>query len=273
MPFVLITGASRGIGYEFLRQYSSDAKNTVIALVRNKSATEKKVSEDAVLQGRPNIYILQADITDYNALKQAAADTAEITGGSLDYIIANAGLVPKFDLFLPIGELGKQPGELTKTFREVFEINVIGNVHLFNLFLPLILAGHVKKIVTITSGLADNSFTNQWGATPGALYAASKAAMNTVVAKFNAQFKKDGVLFLALCPGPVEVGHYDGATADDLAAVEPLLSIFKEYSPGYERPKAPEVSVRMMRDVIEASSLEKGDGGAFVSHYGNQQWV
>ncbi|CAP68181.1 uncharacterized protein PODANS_7_4950, partial [Podospora anserina S mat+] len=245
---------------------------------------------DNIRRETADYYIATIDANESH--QQAAADTAEITGGSLDYIIANAGLVPKFDLFLPIGELyvlqtslignsflltlqnrGKQPGELTKTFREAFEINVIGNVHLFNLFLPLILAGHVKKIVTITSGLADNSFTNQWGATPGALYAASKAAMNTVVAKFNAQFKKDGVLFLAVCPGPVEVGHYDGATADDLAAVEPLLSIFKEYSPGYERPKAPEVSVRMMRDVIEASSLEKGDGGAFVSHYGNQQWV
>ncbi|KAK4173413.1 putative short chain dehydrogenase [Triangularia setosa] len=273
MPSILITGASRGIGYEFLRQYSSDTQNTVIGLVRNKLATERKVSEDTDLQGRSNIHILQADITDYNALKQAAADTADTTGGSLDYIIANAGLVPKFDLFLPIGELGKQPEELTKTFREAFEINVIGNVHLFNLFLPLVLAGQTKKVITISSGLADNSFTNKWGATPGALYAASKAAMNTVIAKFNAQYKKDGVLFLALCPGPVEVGHYDGATAADLAAVEPMLGIFREYSPGYERPKAPEVSVRMMRDVIEASSLEKGDGGAFKSHYGNQQWV
>ncbi|KAK0747242.1 hypothetical protein B0T21DRAFT_272424, partial [Apiosordaria backusii] len=174
-------------------------------------------------------------------------------------------LVRNFDLFLPIGELGKYPEELTKTFREAFEINVTGNVHLFNLFLPLIIAGKTKKIITISPGLADNAFTNQWGATPGALYAASKAAMNTVIAKFNAQYKKDGVLFLALCPGPVEVGHYDGATAEDLAAVEPLLNIFKEYAPGYEKPKAPKVSVRMMRDVIDAVSLEKGDGGAFLS--------
>ncbi|KAK4202109.1 putative short chain dehydrogenase [Triangularia verruculosa] len=273
MPSYLVTGASRGIGYEFLRQYSSDAQNIVIALVRDKLATEKKVARDVDLLGRSNIRILQADITDYTALKQAAVDTAGITGGSLDYIIANAGLVPKFDLFLPIGELGKRPEELTRTLRDSFEINVIGNIHVFNLFMPLILVGQAKKIITISSGLADNSFTNQWGAAQGSLYAASKAAMNTIVAKFNVQYKKDGVLFLALCPGPVEVGHYDGATEEELAAVQPLLGIFKEYSPGYEKPKAPEVSVRMCRDVIEAASLEKGDGGTLVSHYGNQQWV
>jgi NAD(P)-dependent dehydrogenase (short-subunit alcohol dehydrogenase family) len=63
------------------------------------------VSEDPDLKGRSNIHILEADITKYDDLQKAAAQTAKITGGSLDYIIANAGLVPLFDAYEPIGKL------------------------------------------------------------------------------------------------------------------------------------------------------------------------
>jgi hypothetical protein len=43
--------------------------NVVVGLVRDKPATDKKISEDPKLKGRTNIHILQADLTDYNALK------------------------------------------------------------------------------------------------------------------------------------------------------------------------------------------------------------
>ena len=91
---------------------------------------------------------------------------------------------------------------------QLWQTNVVGNIHLFHLFLPLILIGKVKKVITITSGLADLDFTNGCEVDIGALYAASKAAMNIIVAKFNAQYKKDGVLFLSVSPGLVDVGRY-----------------------------------------------------------------
>lgn len=39
-------------------------------------------------------------------------------------------------------------------------------------------------------------------------YTISKAALNTAVAKFSAQYSKDGVLFISICPGVVEAGHF-----------------------------------------------------------------
>jgi NAD(P)-dependent dehydrogenase (short-subunit alcohol dehydrogenase family) len=48
---------------------------------------------------RSNIHILEADITDYSALQAAAAETARITGRSLDYLIGNAGIVPVCEHF------------------------------------------------------------------------------------------------------------------------------------------------------------------------------
>jgi NAD(P)-dependent dehydrogenase (short-subunit alcohol dehydrogenase family) len=99
--------------------------------------------------------------------------------------------------------------ELEKVSSKLFQTNVVGNIHLFNLFLPLVMKGKVKKVIAISSGHGDLDFINDLEVENSALYAASKAAMNVVVAKFNAQYKKDGVLFVSLSPGIVEVGHFD----------------------------------------------------------------
>ena len=72
--------------------------------------------------------------------------------------------------------------------------------------------GKVKKVITITSGHADLDMINDLEIDISALYSASKAAMNVIVAKFNAQYKKDGVLFMSISPGAVEVGHYANST-------------------------------------------------------------
>ena len=76
----------------------------MIGLVRDKSATEKKVATE--LDGRHNIHILGGDLTEYAKLKQAAVDTASIVGErGVDYLVANGALVPKLDAYDPLGAL------------------------------------------------------------------------------------------------------------------------------------------------------------------------
>ena len=89
-----------------------------------------------------------------------------------------------------------------------FQTNVVGNIHLFNLFLPLVMKGKVKKVISMSSGHADLDLINDLEIETQALYSASKAAMNVIVAKYNAQYKKDSVLFVSISPGVVEVGHF-----------------------------------------------------------------
>lgn len=56
--------------------------------------------------------------------------------------------------------------------------------------------------------------------------------MNIVTAKFNAQYKKDGVLLLGICPGMVDVGSFNPAErTDNPASLPSLLSPLLEYSP------------------------------------------
>ena len=103
---------------------------------------------------------------------------------------------------------GTTPQELEEDALKLFKTNVIGNIHLFNLFTPLIRKGKAKKIITISSGNADLDLINQFDMDRAPLYTSSKAAMNAVVAKFSAQYKNEGILFMSICPGLVDTGHF-----------------------------------------------------------------
>ncbi|RMZ87315.1 hypothetical protein DV736_g5458, partial [Chaetothyriales sp. CBS 134916] len=272
MSVYIITGVSKGIGFEFLRQISEDQKNLVVGLVRDKAATEKKIA--AQLGDCPNVHILHADLTKYATLKQAATDTADIVDErGVDYLVANGGLVPCLDTYGPIGALSDKVEDVEAVSSQLLQTNVVGNIHLFHLFLPLVLKGKVKKVITISSGMADLDLINDCDIDIGALYAASKAAMNVIVAKFNTQYKKEGVLFMSISPGLVEVGRFADSTPEEIQALTKFMGKFETYAPNFKGPITPEESVLDVRSTWEKASIEGGFGGAFVSHFGNKQWV
>jgi hypothetical protein len=52
-----------------------------------------------------------------------------------------------------------------------------------------------------------------------------------------------------------------------------LFQKFKEYAPDLKGPATPESSVKDVMSVFEKASVAGGDGGAFLSHFGNKQWL
>lgn len=106
---------------------------------------------------------------------------------------------------------GENPKGLEEEMHKLMDTNVTGNIHFYNLFMPLVLKGKVKKVICISTGMADPEMCNNLELEGGSLYSVSKAAMNLVTAKFNAQYKKDGVLFLGISPGFVDVGNLNPA--------------------------------------------------------------
>ncbi|RYO93091.1 hypothetical protein DL766_000241 [Monosporascus sp. MC13-8B] len=267
MSVYVITGVSRGIGFEFIKQISEDPKNLVVGLVRDKAATEKKVV--AELGNRSNVHILHADLTSYASLKQAAADTAKIVGErGIDYLVANGAFLPLFDAYGPIGALSDKAEELEVVSSQLWQTNVVGNIHLFHLFLPLVMKGKGKKVIALSTGLADLDLTNDFEVDIGALYAASKAAMNVIVAKFNAQYKKDGVLFMDTSPGVVEVGHYANATPEEIQGLVGFMGKLSTYAPQFKGPVTPDESVRHFRSIWEKASIDSGCPGEAVVNSG-----
>lgn len=105
---------------------------------------------------------------------------------------------------------------MEKVLKDLNQTNIIGNIHLYNLFLPLVLKGKVKKVITLTSGHADLELIKDYDIEVSALYSAFKAALNVIVAKYSAQYKKNGVLFVSISPGVVDVGAF-GMLADHVA--------------------------------------------------------
>ncbi|KAJ7776875.1 hypothetical protein DFH07DRAFT_951488 [Mycena maculata] len=182
MPSYAVTGAARGIELEFVAQLSADPKNTMFALVRNKTTATRLES----LPGK-NITILEADITDPKALEIAAKEVSSATGGKLDYLINNAALA-----------IPANPADIEKDFIDHFRVNTVGTAYCINAFLRLLQKGSVKKVITISSAGGDADVTVKTSL-PG--YARSKAAVNMLVAKYAARFKEEGFVFLALTPG------------------------------------------------------------------------
>ncbi|KAI8634244.1 NAD(P)-binding protein [Xylariaceae sp. FL1651] len=260
------------LSFEFLRQLSANPDNTVVGLVRDKATTDKKVAEEL---NRPNIHIVQADVADYDSLKKSVDIVSPIVNGSLDYIIANAGYITKFSQYDPIGVLGERdPKGLEEDFLNCFKVNVVGNVHLFNLYLPLVLKGRTKKIITLSSGMADLDMANKYKLALAAPYSVSKVAMNAVTVKFHAQYADQGVLFMNICPGAVDTGVFEGATEEQMKAVMAQLASFQEYSPTFKGLITPAESVQCMLSVIDKASLEGGYGGGFISHLGKgEKWI
>jgi NAD(P)-dependent dehydrogenase (short-subunit alcohol dehydrogenase family) len=87
-----------------VKQLSANPNNTVIGLVRDKAAVQKKVA--AEIGDRPNIHILHGDLDDQSSLEQSAAETAKIVGDrGLDYLVANAAYLPLMDGFDHISKL------------------------------------------------------------------------------------------------------------------------------------------------------------------------
>jgi NAD(P)-dependent dehydrogenase (short-subunit alcohol dehydrogenase family) len=158
--------------------------------------------------------------------------------------------------------------------------------------MPLILKGSHKKVIVLSSGMADIELSVKYGLYEAAPYSISKVAMNMATAKFQAEYEKDGVLFMGISPGVVDTGNMGIrmftfitrarcdcvltkgiATEEDMKKLAIMGQKYVKYAPHFTGPIQPEESVKAVMDVIEKASLANGDAGAFVSHFGNKQWL
>jgi NAD(P)-dependent dehydrogenase (short-subunit alcohol dehydrogenase family) len=119
------------------------------------------------------VTIIEADITDFAAQQKAAAETATLTDGSLDFLINNAALVFTESDTMDISELYSplvrlEPWQsvnnrgseenfpfLEKELMDAFSVNVVGVAKTISAFLPLIKQSTIKKVITISTGMAD----------------------------------------------------------------------------------------------------------------------
>ncbi|KAJ7361120.1 hypothetical protein DFH08DRAFT_365872 [Mycena albidolilacea] len=152
-----------------------------------------------------------------------------------------------------------------------FKNNTISVVHSTNAFLPLLKNGAAKKVLAVSSGLGDQDLTLAGELATKSSYSISKAALNVVVAKYAAQFKADGFVFLAISPGIVDTSA-TSASAPTAGALEELKMLSKaipKLAPSFGGPITTEESVRMQLDGLNRWTVK--ETGVFVSHLGNKE--
>ena len=228
-PTVLVTGANRGIGFEFAKQYAEKGWQ-VIACARQpvEAAALKKLAAEY-----PGVTIKQLDVSDLGSIDALAA---RLEGQPIDILINNAGV---------FGDFADQSlGALRHDKFDMFmRTNARGALKMSEAFVEHVKAGRLKKIVAITSQAG--SFGLNSGGLPGQyFYKASKAALNMFMRNVAADLKEHGIIVGILSPGMVAT------------RVAPERKF-----PGLIEP--PE-SIAGMIEVIDSLTLEQS--GAFIRY-------
>ena len=139
MPSVLITGANRGLGLEFARQYAADDWQVYAGYRDLSSASKLRRSANT---SENKIRIMALDVTDPAGIKAASA---ELDGQAIDVIINNAGVM---------GAQGQTIGNIDyKEWANVLDVNTMGPMRISEAFVDHVARSQRKLIVTLTSGM------------------------------------------------------------------------------------------------------------------------
>jgi NAD(P)-dependent dehydrogenase (short-subunit alcohol dehydrogenase family) len=188
---VVVTGASRGIGLELVREHARRG-DRVLATCRSPAAASDLAAVAAAHPGL--VQVARLDVTDAGSIA-AGASAAERALGAVDLLWSNAGVYPGRPGTPveegPLGTLRAEDG------LSVLAVNAVGAVLLAQAFLPLLRRGERPRLVTLSSGYASlelNQGTPYW-------YGASKAALNMLHRSLAADPAARGVVVLMLSPG------------------------------------------------------------------------
>lgn len=222
MREVLITGAGRGLGLEFARQYLLRG-DRVYAGVR--SPTNSPGINELVKLYPNNLYLLTLDVTNQSTIDESYKLVNENTD-KLDVLINNAG----------INSQSKNAGDpeshntLEKLNQAViltmFQTNAIGPLMIAQRFLNLLKTAKTSKIINISSSRASIAQKNEGG---NYSYCASKAALNMFTRSLAFDVIKWGIITVAIDPGWVqtEMGG-DYAKISPAESVNGILQVIEE---------------------------------------------
>ncbi len=206
MANIIITGASRGIGFELVKLFAADGHH-ILALSRNENPVR-----DLALE---NVSTFSCDISKHADLKKVA--TFIQNWKTVDVLINNAG------------KLLNKPFLETEAveFEEVYKVNVFGLANITKLVLPKMPKnGHVLSISSMGGVQGSVKF-------PGlSAYSSSKAAIITLTELWAEEFKETGPSFNVLALGAIQTEMLEEAFPGYLAPISALnmASYIKDFS-------------------------------------------
>ena len=188
---VMVTGANRGLGLEFARQYAADGWR-VLATYRNPDVAGELLE----LAQQDNVQAFRLDVSDFDAIAALAEDLHDET---IDVFLSNAGL------------FGPKPGaesDLRQSFghidygivRKVLTVNSLAPLKCAESFVEHIARSEQRKFVALSSieGSISRAQRDLYA------YRSSKAALNMVTRLLSGDLADRGITVVSICPGWVK---------------------------------------------------------------------
>lgn len=204
---VLITGASRGIGYSLAKQFAQRAYRLV--LVSRNPNILKEIQDNFISEFNTDVIIIVKDLAQPNAALEILQElnTSQIT---IDILVNNAG----------IGDFSEFYKEDYHKIIDILQLNIVTLTELTRIFLQGMVERKEGKILNVSSLAAF---------LPGpymAVYYASKAYVKSFSEAIANELKGTGVTVTALCPGLTKTGfqHEVGSENSNLAKLNLMTS-------------------------------------------------
>ena len=215
MPSVLITGANRGLGLEFTRQYAADGWR-VFAACRDPAGAR----DLAAVEGD-----VSAETLDVDDGPQVAALANKLSGQPIDVLINNAGIYGPKDVTRDTVDYD--------AWGQVFRTNTMSPLAVSAAFAANVAQGGQKKIITLSSimgSIAKNDSSGDF------IYRSSKAAVNAVMKSLAGDLKSEGITVAVLHPGWVrtDMGGPDAAieAPESVTGMRAVIAGLKESDSG-----------------------------------------
>lgn len=233
MATVLVTGANRGLGLEFARQYIDDGWGVIATCRDPDSATQLR----RLAAQHAGSEIRRLDVTDFDAIDALAA---ELQDRPIDVLINNAGVFgPKRSAD---GDFRQSFGSIDyEIMADILRVNTMAPLKMAEAFSEHVSASAQKKIVTISSRIGSIAEGD-----PGLYaYRTSKAAVNMAMATVARELESQGVIVSVFNPGWVRT---------DMGGSRASLEV--------------DDSIRCLRKLIDELTID--DSGAFIDYDGRR---
>jgi len=231
MPTILITGANRGLGLEFARQYTADRWDIVAACRRLEQSAELK----QLAAQNPAIVLHRLDVTDDKSVRSLAD---KLVGKPIDVLLHSAGIYPR---------KGQHIGQIDYAgWREAMETNLFGVMRVTEALLENVAASQRKQIAAISTSMSILRGVQEGSVAQAGTsyqYRTSKTALNMAFSVLAKELQPRGISVVLLDPGWVKT---------DMG--------------GPHAPLSPQESITGMRKVLSGDPTEIS--GKFLGHDG-----
>lgn len=174
----IVTGGNSGIGLATAREFIAQGASVII------TGRKQSAIDDAVVEIGGNVQGIVSDTSDLDQIDKLV-ETVKNSHGYVDILFINAGVAA----FAPIAQVSEQ------LFDEIMNVNLKGAFFTLNKFIPILNEG--ASVIFLSSINATSGMPNT------SVYAASKAAVHSLVKVASTELAAKKIRVNAVSPGPI----------------------------------------------------------------------